>query len=60
MKHLDDADPYTLTKDVGVDANEYKPISMAQLRKYMAPRMAKFYERKAALVRGSKSEVDWA
>lgn len=59
MKHLDDADPYALTKDAGVDANDYKPFSMAELRTYMAPRMAKFYERKAGLSRG-KSDVDWA
>jgi calcineurin-like phosphoesterase family protein len=39
----------TLTKDVGVDACSYRPWSFAELREYMAPRVVKFNERKAAL-----------
>ncbi len=32
----------SLTRDVGVDACDYRPISFAELREYMTPRMEKF------------------
>jgi calcineurin-like phosphoesterase family protein len=39
---------WTLTRDVGVDACGYRPMSFEQLRDYMAPRVARFQLRKAA------------
>jgi calcineurin-like phosphoesterase family protein len=45
-----------LTKDVGVDACDYRPWSFADLRAYMAPRVEKFIEARRALERGE--EVD--
>jgi calcineurin-like phosphoesterase family protein len=49
----DAAHPETLTKDVGVDACDYRPWSFEELRAYMAPRIEKFNEHKAALLRGA-------
>lgn len=42
----------TLTKDVGVDACEYRPWSFAELSEYMSPRIEKFQARKAAFLEG--------
>jgi calcineurin-like phosphoesterase family protein len=42
----DEAHPWWLTKDVGVDACGYRPLSFAQLRAYMAPREEAFRRRK--------------
>jgi calcineurin-like phosphoesterase family protein len=50
----DEAHPATLTKDVGVDACGYRPWSFEELRAWMAPRLDKFYERKAALQQGGE------
>ena len=41
----DAACPWLLTKDVGVDACDYRPISFQMLSDYMAPRLAAFQER---------------
>jgi calcineurin-like phosphoesterase family protein len=41
-----------LVRDVGVDACDYKPISFAELREYMAPRVDAFNRNKAAFVAG--------
>ena len=46
----DVATGYTLTKDVGVDACEYRPVSFEDLQAYMAPRIEKFRECKAAFL----------
>lgn len=52
----DDANqPWLLTKDVGVDACDYRPISFEELRTYMAPRMEVFGKRRAAFVAGDNS-----
>lgn len=42
----------SLTKDVGVDACDYRPWSFADLRSYMTPRLDEFYRRKQAAERG--------
>jgi len=44
----DDASrPWVLTKDVGVDACDYRPWSFDDLCAYMAPRIDEFHRRKA-------------
>jgi len=48
----DEAKPWVLTKDVGVDACNYQPVNLEQLRTYMAPRMEAFRQRKAELAAG--------
>lgn len=48
----DAANEHMLTKDVGVDACEYRPWSFEELAAYMAPRILKFQERKAAMMAG--------
>jgi calcineurin-like phosphoesterase family protein len=48
----DEAHPYMLTKDVGVDACTYRPVSFEELRAFMAPRVEAFNRRKAALMQG--------
>jgi calcineurin-like phosphoesterase family protein len=53
----DRANPSWLTKDVGVDACEYRPWSFEELREYMSPRLEAFYERKMALERGEDVEL---
>lgn len=44
----DRANETALVRDVGVDPCGYKPVSVEELREYMAPRVAKFRARKAA------------
>jgi calcineurin-like phosphoesterase family protein len=48
----DAANPSWLTKDVGVDACEYRPWSFDELREYMRPRREAFDRRKEAMLRG--------
>src|SRR5262249_19822217 len=48
----DRANPAWLTKDVGVDACDYRPWSFDELRAYMAPRVEAFRAQKQALERG--------
>ncbi len=48
----DAAKPYTLTRDVGVDACDYKPISFAELQDWMQPRVKVFNQRKAQFIAG--------
>ncbi len=50
----DQEKPSMLTKDVGVDACEYRPWSFRELREYMAPRVQKFQQRKAAFLDGEE------
>ncbi len=45
--------PTLLTKDVGVDACNYRPWSFAELRTYMAPRIVAFEKQKAAFIAGN-------
>jgi calcineurin-like phosphoesterase family protein len=52
LMKADEADGGTLTRDVGVDACEYRPWSFDDLRIYMAPRIEKFHMRKAAMLEG--------
>lgn len=35
----DETQPWRLTRDVGVDACQYQPVSFQQMREYMAPRV---------------------
>jgi calcineurin-like phosphoesterase family protein len=53
LQREDAAKPAALMKDVGVDACEYRPWSFAQLKAYMAPRVAAFERHKAAFVAGT-------
>jgi calcineurin-like phosphoesterase family protein len=48
----DEANQSRLTRDVGVDACDYRPWSFEELRSYMAPRIDKFQESKAAFLEG--------
>lgn len=48
--------PELLTKDVGVDACDYAPISFTQLKEYMTPRVKEFEKAKAAFVDGDESK----
>ena len=45
-----------LTKDVGVDACDYKPVSFSELSEYMKPRLEAFEEAKARFVSGDESQ----
>ncbi len=50
--------PWLLTRDVGVDACGYQPVSLGELRRYMKPREKAFQERRAEVMRhdeGGKS-----
>ena len=50
----DEAKPWMLTKDVGVDACNYQPVNFELPWAYMAPRMEAFRERKLELAAGHK------
>jgi calcineurin-like phosphoesterase family protein len=41
---------WMLTRDVGVDACEYRPVSFEELAAYMAPRLVKFLARKQSFL----------
>lgn len=45
----------SLTKDAGVDACEYRPWSMDELREYMAPRVEKFRAMKTRFLDGAEN-----
>jgi calcineurin-like phosphoesterase family protein len=47
---------WMLTKDVGVDACDYKPISFEQLTSYMRPRIAKWQARKERIISGGEPD----
>lgn len=53
----DEANPSWLTKDVGVDACDYRPWSYEELSAYMGPRMDVFRNRKQAAMRGEDDLV---
>jgi calcineurin-like phosphoesterase family protein len=48
----DRASPAWLTRDVGVDACDYRPVSFEELEAYMAPRLEAFRLLKEAAVQG--------
>lgn len=52
LRNQDAANPGMLVKDVGVDACDYRPISLAELREYMAPRVRAFEDNKARFTAG--------
>ena len=54
FRREDEAHPHLLTRDVGVDACEYRPVSFEELRAYMAPRVEAFRRRKAGLAQGGE------
>ena len=43
----DAAHPWMLTRDVGVDACDYRPVSFTELAAFMAPRVEAFRQRQA-------------
>lgn len=51
----DAAHPTLLTRDVGVDACDYRPWSFAELHAWMAPRVTQFRARKLVLERGGEA-----
>ena len=53
----DEARPDLLTRDVGVDACDYRPLSFEELRAYMAPRVGAFQRRKAGPSSGGEGGV---
>ena len=52
LRREDAANPAALVRDVGVDACDYRPVSLADLRAYMAPRVRAFEEQKARFAAG--------
>ena len=48
--------PYLLTRDVGVDACEYRPIGFTELKIWMKPRVQAFEQRKAQFIAGEAVE----
>jgi calcineurin-like phosphoesterase family protein len=54
----DAAHPWWLTRDVGVDACGYRPLSFDELRAYMAPRVEQFRRRKATLLQGEADAME--
>jgi calcineurin-like phosphoesterase family protein len=53
----DAANAWMLTKDVGVDACNYRPWCFEDVRKYMSPRIDKNKELRAAGLRGEKTPL---
>lgn len=55
--HEEDASkPYTLTRDVGVDVCDYKPLGFEELHAFMLPRVKAFEEQKAKFIAGEPVE----
>ena len=52
FESLDRDTPYMLTKDVGVDACNYQPISFDQLANYMKHRVVAFNELRRKIING--------
>lgn len=57
LAHEDAANPWWLTRDVGVDACGYQPVSFAMLRSYMEPRQEAFRKRRAELLSDTSGET---
>jgi calcineurin-like phosphoesterase family protein len=53
LQREDERNPGMLVKDVGVDACDYRPMSFAELRGYMAPRVERFTRTKNAFLAGN-------
>jgi calcineurin-like phosphoesterase family protein len=53
LQREDAVKPTMLVKDVGVDACGYRPVSFAELREYMAPRVEAFNRQKERFLGGS-------
>jgi calcineurin-like phosphoesterase family protein len=53
LQREDAAKPTMLVKDVGVDACGYRPVSFAELKEYMAPRVEAFNRQKERFLGGS-------
>ena len=49
---IDGDTPYMLTRDVGVDACNYRPLSFDQLANYMQPRIQAFQELRTKIMNG--------
>lgn len=52
LRREDAARPGLLVRDVGVDACDYRPVSLAELREYMAPRVEQFARDKQRFISG--------
>ncbi len=53
----DNRNPTMLTRDVGVDACNYLPLSFEDLQHYMAPRIEQFQKHKEGMVRGEEDPI---
>lgn len=53
----DAANDWMLTREVGVDANDYRPVSFEEIATFMEPRVARFKERRARFVQGGEDAV---
>lgn len=56
LQREDEQTPWMLTKDVGVDACDYRPVSLQDLERYMAPREKAFAEHRAAVIAHDESK----
>jgi len=52
----DSARPEFLTRDMGVDVCDFRPVSFDELTTYMAPRVAAFEEAKALFIAGDTTK----
>lgn len=59
MQWEDEAEDWMLTKDIGVDACGYVPLSYDDILAYMTPRIPKFLARKNAVLKGEKLRFTW-
>ena len=53
LRREDERNLAALTRDVGVDACDYRAVSLAELREYMAPRVAAFNRNKERFLGGN-------
>ncbi len=49
--------PVLLTRDMGVDVCDYRPVSFDELHNYMMPRMEAFETAKAKYIAGDQSQI---
>ncbi len=55
--YVDRNNDWMLTREVGVDANEYRPVSFEEIAAYMEPRIVRFRERRARFVQDGGGAV---
>ncbi|MCX7665352.1 MAG: metallophosphoesterase [Gemmataceae bacterium] len=55
LSQEDQAQPWLLVKDVGIDNCQYRPISFEEIQGYMKPRIEAFKKRRAAFLSGDTS-----